>query len=174
MLEKTFQDATLNDRLPPYMELCFAGRGAAGIRYADDMTRQKLQQFIRLGMSRNHPTREYPLVFSKKTKQEITLGLLQMKRMQEDIPARPQVRENREAIILPVPVVLERFLLYLAALFPREAALIFPESVANGRLTETMRRRVIRAANTGNKVDADLLMQCAVAFTALKQQEEMP
>ncbi len=174
MLEKTFQDATLNDRLPPYMELCFAGRGAAGIRYADDKTRKKLQQFIRLGMSRNHPTREYPLVFSKNPKQEITLGLLRMKRMQEDIPARPQVRENREAIILPVPVVLERFLLCLVALFPQEAALIFPESVANGWLTETMRRRVIRAANTGSKVDADLLMQCAVAFTALKQQEEMP
>lgn len=172
MLEGAFQDATLNDRLPAYMELCFAGRGTAGIRDTDEPTRQKLKQFIRLGLSRNHPTQDDPLIFSKNPKQEITLGLLRMKRMQEEIPDVPQVRKGREAIILPVPVVLERFLLQLAALFPQEAALVFPESVENGQLTESMRRRVIRAANTGAKVDADLLMQCAAAFIALKQHEE--
>ncbi|MDO4836910.1 MAG: hypothetical protein Q4B32_00820 [Clostridia bacterium] len=172
MLEGAFQDATLNDRLPPYMELCFAGRGAAGIRDTDEVTRQKLKQFIRLGMSRNHPTRDHPLVFSKNPKQEITLGLMRMKQMQEEIPDAPRVRKGQEAIILPVPVVLERFLLQLAVLFPQESALVFPESVENGQLTEMMRRRVIRAVNTGGKVDADLLMQCAAAFIALKQHEE--
>ena len=171
MLEGTFQDAMLNDRLPPYMELCFAGRGAAGIQDTDELTRQKLKQFIRLGMSSNHPTQDHPLIFSKNPKQEITLGLMRMKRMQEEIPDVPQVRKGQDVIILPVPVVLERFLLQLAVLFPQESALIFPESVENGRLTEPMRRRVIRAANTGAKVDAGLLMQCAAAFIALKQHE---
>ena len=169
MQEQAFQDSTLNDRLPPYMELCLAGRGAAYLQGLDAMTRQKLTMFIRLCMSPDHPTREHPLVFSQNPKQEITLGMLRMKRMAETVPDAPEIRGTDVAPELSAALVLERFLLQMHATFPQEASTAFGQTVENGHVTEQTKRAIDRAAEIGEKLDAPLPVQCAAAFASLKQ-----
>ncbi len=169
MQEQARQDSTLNDRLPPYMELCLAGRGATFLQGVDEMTRYKLTMFIRLCMSSDHPTREYPLIFSRNPKQEITLGMLKMTRLSPDVPDVPEIRDSSVRAEMTVALVLERFLLQMAAAFPAELSAIFGQTVENGHVTEQTKRAIDAASADGEKLEASMPVQCAVAFTALKQ-----
>ncbi|MEA4998066.1 MAG: hypothetical protein VB087_01620 [Candidatus Limiplasma sp.] len=76
LLERCNMDAKTRAQLRPRMEICVAGGGGKFLTYFDDLTRKKLYDIAKLGLSKSHPLVDLLLVQSREPKQEVAIGLL--------------------------------------------------------------------------------------------------
>lgn len=171
MQEQAYNDSTLNDLLPPYMELCVSGRGSLLMLGMDDARRQRLGRFIRLPMSRSHPTLEHPLVASGSPKMEVATGLLRLTELDSEPPREKPEREVRGDVPIAPAEMLSRFLRLFRAEFPDASARLFGGMFTeNGELTrqaELLLRTVADSQFAGG--GAPLQVRYAACLTALRQ-----
>ena len=122
MLLQIAADPTKNDFLPEQMSLCLSGRGALLIESLPDSVKSDLWRF--LGMFRNKRVASLSLLFSAENKMEIPVGLSVTQELSEKLPPSSSVPA---AISVRPEELLPEFLLRFRRVFPREAALLFPD-----------------------------------------------
>ena len=114
-------DPNKNDFLPEQMSLCLSGRGALLIESLPDSLKSELWRF--LTMFRNKRVASLSLLFSAEKKMEIPVGLSVMQDLSDKLP--PAAAVSASLSVRPEELLPE-FLLRFLRVFPREAALLFP------------------------------------------------
>lgn len=157
--EQVYRDSTLNDMLPPYMEICLAGRGTQLMYGFNNMLQRKLSGFVRLPMSREHPTHEFAFIPSDAMKLEAALGLARLPETETGLPDDYVPQDRRFARAIDPVEMLRRFLWHFRMEMPLAAMRLFPMAYdAHGGLTQAADAR-LRAcaanafANQGTSVE---------------------
>lgn len=171
MQEQAYNDPTLNDLLPAYMEVCVSGRGSLLMLGLDSVRRQRLGHFIRLSMSADHPTREHPLVISGAPKMEVATGLIRLTELDSELPQEKPERETRGEVPIAPAEMMTRFLKLFRAEFPDASARLFGDVFQeNGEVTRRAGLLIQTIAdNQFSGGSAPLQVRYAACLTALRQ-----
>lgn len=142
MLERAWQDATVNDRLPPEIPLCMAGNGSRLLTDLPDTLKLRLMRFIPVGMSGDNPVRQAWVIPSSVPKQETAMGALRMTEGVYDLAADAQIAAD-DSLPAVSSALLRRFLMAFAAEFPQAFLRLWPGMLENdGRLTEALQEKM--------------------------------
>ena len=147
MLEQVYCDSTLNDYLPPFMEICLAGRGTQLMYGFNNGLQRRLSSFVRTPMSREHPTREMAFVPSDAMKLEAAMGLARLPETETHAPGDYIPQDRRGAQWINPVAIIRRFLWQFRMELPLAAMKLFPNDYdGNGGLTPAADARLMSCA----------------------------
>ena len=147
MLEQVYCDSTLNDYLPPFMEICLAGRGTQLMYGFNNGLQRRLSGFVRTPMSREHPTREMAFVPSDAMKLEAAMGLARLPETETHAPGDYVPQDRRGAHWMNPVQILRRYLWQFRMELPLAAMKLFPNDYdSNGGLTAAADARLMSCA----------------------------
>jgi len=137
MQEQVFCDTTLNDFLPPYMEICLAGRGTQMMYGFNTALQRRLSGFVRVALSAEHPTREHAFIPSDAMKLEAAMGLSGLLETHTGEPVGYVPSDRPGAHWIDPVALLKRYLTAFRRELPLAAMRLFPEAYdASGSLTQ--------------------------------------
>lgn len=169
--EQVYRDTTLNDLLPPYMEVCLAGRGT-GLMYGfNNALQRRLTGFMRLPMDRSHPTHEFAFIASDAMKLEAALGLARLPETDTREPGDYVPSPRRFGRAIDPVEMLRRYLWHFRMELPLAAMRLFPQAFdEQGGLTQAADARLRACAANAFAGKGDSVEQnCSAWLVTLLQ-----
>lgn len=143
--EQVYRDPLLNDYLPADMAFLLTGRGCGLWHALPESLQARMQRFLRLMMSMDHPVRNVRLSPSAQPKNDVVLGLAHMKDASTMPPeAAPSLRASA-ALPLPPEHLLMRYFSALAQEFPYPCARLYLHLFSEQGLLTAEAERTIAA-----------------------------
>lgn len=169
--EQVYRDTTLNDYLPPVMEIGMAGRGMQLLYGCNSALQRRLSGFVRMPFSYEHPTREHMFIPSEAMKLEVALGLAHFHVANTDTPGAPEASARRIVHPLDPVDMLRRYLWYFRRELPLAALKLYPGVFTeDGYLTQQADMRLqMCVANAFAGSGMSVEQNCAAYLAALKQ-----